>query len=399
MNTIQRMHANRTPVLLAHPFRAFFLLTALYAAVLMLAWVGFVSGGLPLPLAVNPFQWHSHELLFGMVSSAIAGFLLTAMCNWTGAPPLQGSGLLMLVLLWLAGRVAMWCSGWFPLWFVSVIDLAFLPALAIYVAKVLLQHGNHRNLLLVVMLVLLAMANLLMHLGFHGIWVSAGRMGEVMALNLICVVMVVIGGRVTPLFSANWLRVHGHSPEKVMRSSKLDLAAFLSALLMVPADMLTAYPAVAGSVALAACIINGWRLYGWHGWLAREEPLLWMLHLSMAWIPLALLLKAFAAWSVLAPSLWVHAMGAGAMGSLILAVMTRVALGHTGRTMQLPRFGVWIYIAILIAGVARIVATGMPGAFYHALMLSGAAWIAAFSLFLVLYWPILSQPRADGRPG
>lgn len=391
--------ANHVPVLLAFAFRPFFLLTALYAASLVAAWIAFLFGGLPLPLGVNPIQWHAHELLFGMVPAAIAGFLLTAMCNWTGASPLKGNGLLALILLWTAGRAAMWLSGWLPLWLVATIDLAFLPAMAAYVARVLLRHGNYRNLVLVALLGLLAGANLSMHLGFSGLWPSGGRLGEILALDLIAVIMVVVGGRITPAFTANWLGMRGKDPALVRRSEALDRAAFWSTVAMVPVDLVMSFPVPASLIALFAALVNGWRLLAWRGWKASAEPLIWILHLALAWIVVALLLKAMTPWLALSPSVWMHAMGAGAGGTLILGVMTRVAMGHTGRSMRLPHMAIWIYVAIIAAGLVRVIAAFVPQLVYPALTVSAAAWVVAFLLFVLIYGPILSRPRADGRPG
>lgn len=387
------------PVLLAYPFRPFFLLTGIYAALLVLAWIAFLLAGLPLPLGVNAAQWHAHEMLFGVVPAAIAGFLLTAMCNWTGAPPLQGRGLLALLLLWLAGRVALWTSGLLPLWLVALIDLSFLPALGAYAARVLRRYGNTRNLVLVGLLSLLAVSNLLMHLGFIGVWVQAARLGEVLALDLIAVIMIVIGGRITPAFTANWLRMQGRDPGVVRRSEQLDRYALLSALLMVPADLVPGLPALGAAAALSAGLVNGWRLWRWRGWHAAAEPLLWILHLGLAWVVLGLLLKAATPWLGLNPSAWMHALGTGAIGTLVLGVMTRVAMGHTGRALRLPRGAIVIYLAILLAGLARL-ATALNLTDYRlALSVAALGWVVAFGLFAIMYWPILSRPRADGRPG
>lgn len=391
--------ANETPVLLAYPFRPFFLLTGLYGGLLVAAWVAFLFAGLPLPLGVNPAQWHAHELLFGMVPAAIAGFLLTAMCNWTGASPLRGGGLLALVLLWTAGRVAMWTSGYLPLWLVAAVDLAFLPALALYAGRVLIRHGNRRNLVLTAMLGVLALSNLAMHLGFGGVWPAGARVGEVLAMDLIAVIMIVIGGRITPAFTANWLRMSGRNPDVVRRSDSMDAWAMRSALLMVPADLLLGAPWLGAAVALIAAVINGWRLLRWRGWHAAAEPLLWILHVGLAWVVLALFIKAATPVFGLNPSVWLHAMGAGAMGTLILGVMTRVAMGHTGRPLRLPRGGLTIYAAVLLAALVRLGAALNVVDYRLAVSVAAVGWVAAFALFVVLYWPVLSRPRPDGRPG
>ncbi len=388
-----------TPTLLAFPFRPFFLLAALYGAALVAAWLAFLFAGLPLPLGVNPAQWHGHEMLFGFVPAAIAGFLLTAMCNWTGAPPLAGRPLAALILLWLAGRLALWGSGLLPPWLVALADLSFLPVLAAYVGKVLMRHGNHRNLVLVGMLSLLTLANVFMHVGFAGIWPAGAAVGEVLALDLIAVIIVVIGGRITPAFTANWLRLRGGSPELVRRSERLDAWAMRLTLLMVPADLAFGWPWLGALAAAAAALVNAWRLWQWRGWRAAAEPLLWILHLGMAWIVLALSLKAATPLLGLSPAAWMHALGAGAMGTLIFGVMTRVSLGHTGRPLRLPRGARLIYWSVLLAGVARLATAFGLGDYRGGLLVSAAAWVLACVAFLALYWPILSGPRADGRPG
>jgi len=390
---------NDTPVLLAFPFRPFFLLTGLYGAALVAAWVAFLFAGLALPLGVNPAQWHGHEMLFGFVTAAIAGFLLTAMCNWTGAPPLKGKGLAALALLWLAGRVVMWASGVLPLWLVAAVDLSFLPALAVYAGRVLVRYQNHRNLVLIGMLGMLTLANALTHLGFSGIWRAGAGVGEVLALDLIAAIMVVVGGRITPAFTANWLRFRGGSPEVVRRSDALDAWALRLTLLMVPADLLLGWPVVGAVVALLAGVANGWRVWQWRGWHAAAEPLLWILHLGMAWIVVALLLKAATPLLGLNPAAWMHALGAGAMGTLILGVMTRVSLGHTGRPLTLPKGASLIYAFVLLAGLVRLAAALDLADYRISLTISALGWVLAFAIFLVLYWPILSRPRADGRPG
>lgn len=388
------------PMLLAYPFRPFFLLTGVYGALIVAAWVAYLFLSLPLPVGVNPGQWHGHEMLFGMVPAAIAGFLLTAMSNWTGAPPLQNHRLLGLLLVWLAGRLAMWLSGYLPAGLVAVLDLAFLPLLAGYAASVLWRYGSRHNLILVVMLVLLSLANLAMHLDFAGLVPGLGRLGEIMALDLVTLIMVVIGGRIIPAFTANWLRLQGRDSRAVRPAPSLDLGALIATALMIPADLITGYPAIGGIVALTAALLNGMRLSRWAGWRTLDEPLLWILHIGYLWIVAALLIKGLVPFvDGLAETVWFHALGTGAIGTLILGVMTRVAMGHTGRPLRLPRYAISIYIGVLVAGIARLLAaTGMAD-YQLGITVSAVAWAAAFILFVLIYWPILSRPRADGRPG
>jgi uncharacterized protein involved in response to NO len=385
--------------ILAFPFRPFFLLTGLYAVAVVVAWMSYLFGGTPLPLGWSPLHWHSHEMLFGLTSAAIAGFILTAICNWTGAAPLHGSGLLALVLLWLAGRVTMWTASWLPVGVVAVVDMLFLPWVAIYVLRVLLRHGNKRNLVLVAILALLSLANLMMHIGFvagQTLWL---KLGELMAFNLITLMIIVIGGRIIPAFTGNWLRSQGGPVEAVKSSDGLERTTLIVTALLIPADFLTASPALAGGIALLAAAVNALRLWRWSGWLTVQEPLLWILHIGYAWIVLALLFKGLAAFELIAPSVWQHALGLGGMTTLILGVMTRVAMGHTGRTLALPRFGIVIYLAITLAAISRVL-TAFEWLNHNAgLILAASGWVLAFCLFTLIYWPVLTRPRIDGRPG
>lgn len=388
-----------TPIpLLAYPFRPFFLLVGAYGALVVLAWVAHLLAGLPLPLGWTAVYWHSHEMLFGLVSAAIAGFLLTAMCNWTGAAPLQGHALLALILLWLAGRLVMWTGAWLPAGFVALIDLLFLPVLGLYVLQVLLRHRNRRNLILAAILLLLTLANGMMHLGMwqqDPAWI---RQGENLAFNLITLLMVVIAGRITPAFSGNWLRAQGQAVH-IRSVPVLERAVLIVTALLVVADGFTVAPAVAGIVALLAAALNGLRLLLWQGWRTIREPLLWILHLAYLWIVVALLLKGLAGFGLIAPSLWQHTLGVGGIGTLILGVMTRVGLGHTGRPLRLPPLAVWLYGLLLVAVCSRLLAALQWIDFRLGIQLAALAWMLTYGGFSLLYWPILSRPRADGRPG
>ncbi|HVK98937.1 MAG TPA: NnrS family protein [Dongiaceae bacterium] len=388
------------PVLLRYAFRPFFLLTGLYAVLSVAAWAGFLLAEWPLPLGVSPVQWHSHEMLYGLVPAAIAGFLLTAMTNWTQARPLQGTGLLLLILLWVAGRVVMWFAGWLPAWLVAAVDFVFLPVLGIYVASILIRHRNHRNLILIVVLALLAAGNLLMHLGFTTHNDTLLKLGQLLGFDVIAVLMLVIGGRIIPAFSANWLRAKGGNPDWVKRSDLLDRLAIASVILLLPLDGFGASAQLTGSAALFAGLVNLVRLVRWAGWRVAAEPLLWILHLAYAFIVLAFLLRGASAFSNLIPATaWEHLLGVGGIGTLILAVMTRVAMGHTGRPLVLRPMGVWIYVAILLATLLRTTVALQLMDFRVGVMLAALCWVLAFGLFVILYFPILSSPRADGRPG
>lgn len=385
--------------LLAHPFRPFFLLVGVYGVLIVLAWMAFLFGGLPLPLGWSPLHWHSHEMIYGLVPAAIAGFLLTAMTNWTGAPPLNNKGLLALVLLWIAGRAVFWFAGSLPTLLVSAVDLAFLPVLALYAGTILVRYKNRRNLVLIAVLTALAVGNLLMHLGFGLGKTPLLKLGQHLGMNIVVLIMVVIAGRITPAFTANWMRIHGGNSEWVRRTPWVSYLALGSVVLLALTDMWAPAPVI-GAIALLAGLSNGVRLFLWSGWRAAREPLLWILHLGYLWIVIGLLLRSAAAFNLgVVDTLWQHALGVGAMGTLILGVMTRVAMGHTGRPLGLKPFGIVIYAAITLAVIVRLLVAAQMMHYSIGINLSALSWILAFALFVVLYWPILSTPRADGRPG
>ncbi|RAU19636.1 NnrS family protein [Nitrincola tibetensis] len=393
------LQSNLSP-LLGYAFRPFFLLTAFYACLSVMGWMGFLFAGWPIESKWLPFYWHSHEMIYGTVTAAIAGFLLTAVTNWTGAPPLRGWGLLGMILLWVSGRIAIWFSFSVPSVWVAIIDLAFLPVLATYLAVILLRYNNRKNLVLVLILALLFTGNLLMHLGVIRESSLLLHKGEHLGFNLIVLLMALISGRITPAFSANWLRSHGQDPDQVIRSVWIDRIALGSIALLIPLDMLAVPNEVSHWVILIAAIANTTRLLLWKGWRVRKEPLLWILHLGYFWIALGLCVRwGLLHQNTLPSSLWIHTLGVGAMGTLLLGVMTRVAMGHTGRPLKLVRFGLWIYLLIFLSTILRLGVASGSVHYSGGMLFAAFSWVLAFGLFFVLYWNILSRPRADGRPG
>lgn len=382
------------------PFRPFFVATAAYAIIALLGWLAQLMSPLQPAGLFDPMRWHAHEMLFGMVSAAIAGFLLTAMATWTGTRLLSGRALMGLFTLWLAGRLAMWTSGWLPGWLVSVADLAFLAVVAIYAGRVIWQAGSHRNLIVVAVVSALWLCNLIFHLGWlldQTLWVQRS---ELAAIALIVLLMVIVGGRITPAFTRNWLRRHQQDGGTVCSWAWLEWTGLLSLVALAILALSGAPATWLGMAAGLAAAVQLLRLLLWSGWQTWPDPLMWILHLAYAWIPLGLGLMA---WSLLGPGLpttaWLHALGSGAMATLILAVMTRVALGHTGRALQLPRAAVWIYGAILIAALLRLMTALGALPWSQGLALSALAWVAAFGLYLLIYLPILTLARVDGKAG
>lgn len=378
--------------LFAYPFRIFFLSAALVAVLAIPAWLLALHGIAQPPLALAPLHWHQHEMLFGFLQAAIAGFLLTAVCNWTGTERLHGAPLAALWGLWLAGRILMAAGVAAPGWLVHVVDLAFLPAVMADAAWRIIRARQWRQLVVIVVLGALW----LMEVGFHA---RPGPLFGGGALIMAMTLMLVIGGRITPAFSGNWLRLQGGDPSQVRIVPLLERLTLGAMAITLLAHLLEAPATLRAAAALAAAGLATVRLVLWRGWRVRREPLLWILHLALAWIPVALLLLAAAAAGWVAPTAWLHAGGTGAMGALILGVMSRVALGHTGRPLRLPPGMTTAFVLVLAAGVVRVGAALGALPWRAGVDLAAALWVLAYLMFLARYAAILASPRADGKPG
>jgi len=378
--------------LFAYPFRIFFLSTAVLAVSVVPAWLLVLLGGFSPPLALPFLQWHQHEMLFAFVEAAIAGFLLTAVCVWTNTDRLHGLPLAGLWAVWLAGRAMLLLGAGLPAVLVHGVDLAFLPLVALDAGRRIVAAKQYRQLVL-----LGALAALwLMDLGFHLTRAPSFPRGAMIAAAAL---MLVVGGRITPAFSSNWLRGSGGDAAAIRVLPQLETATIAVTLLLLPLVAFEAPAVFTAPVAVAAAAASAIRLYLWRGWLVRSEPLLWILHLALAWIPLALVLLAAAAVGAVAPTAWVHAAGAGAAGSLVLGVMSRVALGHTGRPLRLPEGMTLAFVAVLAAGASRVATALAWLPWRNGLVLSAVLWVLAYGTFLLRYARILASPRVDGRAG
>lgn len=376
----------------SYPFRIFFLSAAVMALLLVPLWLWFLSGDSGWMPALPGMHWHQHEMLAGFLNAAIAGFLLTAVCAWTGTRPVAGATLAGLWIVWLAGRVALMWPGdmWWP---ALVIDLAFLPAVALLVAIRVLPLRQWRQLPLLGVIALLWMADLAFHLDGDSNWLRV-------IVVLAAVLILVVGGRITPVFSRNWLQGQGGDGGAIRSTNSMDTAVLVTALALVAAQANPALPgAVTGAVALIAALAAALRLWMWRGWLVRREPLLLVLHIGGLWVVAGFLLRALAAWDIVADSAWLHALGAGAAGTMILGVMARVALGHTGRPLTLPAGMATAFWLIFTAATVRV-ATALNWLDWTlGLYLSAALWCAAFALFCWRYLSVLLGPRIDGKEG
>lgn len=385
-------------VLFSFPFRIFFLLAATYAAVLIPVWLCILFLGRPDIAPIPIVIWHAHEVVYGVVAAAIAGFMLTAICTWTGCQPLTGYRLGAFVLVWLLGRLVMLFPGFLPLVWVALVDLLFLSMLLVYVSVILVRSRNWRNLPMSVLLLLLLLANLQIQWGIVYTDIVTVNAGKTLSLIILMLMLAFIGGRIIPAFTGNWLARTGVDKAIVKSNKFLDITCILLIVIIIPVELFSVATPFKAFVPIVASFFLLIRLLGWKGWLCRKEPLLWVLHVAYLWLVLAIFFKGLSHLSTaITASVWVHMLGLGAIGTMILGVMTRVALGHTGRQLSLPRWSVASYYLISLAAFCRL----LYGLGIHTdsmvLTATGLAWSAAFIVFLFTYWPILTGKRVDNQ--
>ncbi|AVP59074.1 short-chain dehydrogenase [Pulveribacter suum] len=373
-------------------FRPFYLGSALLACVSVPLWVLVFLGHLQLNLAIPPMLWHAHEMLFGFAAAVIVGFLLTAVKAWTGLPTPRGATLGALALLWLAARLAAFVAP-YPVY--AALDMLLLPAVAVSLLRVLIQAKNRRNIPLISLLVLMALANGLFHLSALGL-VQLPVLAPLHAeLALVLMVITVITGRVLPMFTKN---VTPGLVINVPRKFELALLAVTAAALVLWVCAAPTLLVAAGAVAAAA--LHAVRLALWKPWVTLRRPILWILHASYAWMPVgfALLAAAQAGW--LPESLAVHALAVGVVGGLIVGMVTRTARGHTGRPLQASRGEVAAYAFVMLATVLRVLVPAVQPQWYAgALHAAACLWALAFAIYLFIYTPWLTRTRLDGKDG
>ena len=387
----------RLPPVLRGGFRPFFFAAACWALVVTALWVCALAGRLELPTYMDSLAWHRHEMLFGFLGSAIAGFLLTAIPNWTGRLPVAGSRLALLFALWLSARLALLFSAHTGAMAAVVLDVGFPVVLALVAAREILAARN-RNVPIVIVLGLLAIANSVDHAEALGFDVSPG-LGWRAGFGLVLMLVSLIGGRIIPSFTRNWLAKQGVTKGLPGQPGRFDMAT-----LAVSAAALAGWVAVpdakiVGALLIAAGGLHAIRLARWSGMKTRRDPLVFILHISYAWLPLGLLLLGASAfvWCIPASSA-LHALSAGAMSSMTLAVMTRATLGHTGRSLVADRATQFIYLLVTLGAVLRVAAPLLPFDYLRSIAAAGTMWGAAFLLFAVAYGSKLLGPRPDGRP-
>jgi uncharacterized protein involved in response to NO len=381
--------------LFALGFRAFFVLAGLSALLLIVLWNAIYNGKLSAANYFGNVNWHAHEMLLGYSAAVIAGFLLTAVKNWTGRTTLTGDQLATLCLIWLYGRIAPFYAGLLPDGVIAAIDFAFLPVLAYQIAKPILATRQYRNLIFIGILLIMTLANGLIHAGILTSTPYLTWMGLQAAVATIVLLILVIAGRVFPFFTERGLPGVRVSSNPLYEYGAIGSAVLTYGLLLtgVSGTLL----ALASSLAV---LFNSARIWGWYVQRVWYVPLLWVLYAGYGWIILGFGLTALSAYGLVLPSLSLHAFTVGGIGVLTLGMMARVSLGHTGRALRVSNAMAIAFILLNIAALSRVLLPiALPNWYGTLVYLSMLFWLAAFALFIYVYSPMLTTARIDGQTG
>ena len=391
---VPRYPTRENSVFLDAGFRPFFLGAGIFAVLSMILWILIQSGLISLPISQPPMNWHAHEMLFGYASAALAGFLLTAIPSWTGRLPVSGRWLLNLFMLWIAGRVMMaFGSGLAPVTS-ALIDGVFLPVLLVVVSREIVLGKCWRNLPVCAAVALLVIANGASHLEVFLDKVP-DEMGVRLGLSVYICLIVLIGGRIVPNFTNNWFRTMS-APCRAEPSSFFDLVIILLTAAALGFWIVSPESRTTGLLLANAAIGNALRFIRWNGYNAGAEPLVWILHVGYAWVPLGLLFLGVSNLDPAVPvSAGVHALTVGAIGTMTVAVMTRATLGHSGHVLQADGATFCIYAILVLAAVARVAAAFPIDHQTEMLYLSGMQWCVGFLLFCVRYGVIILGGAMD----
>lgn len=381
--------------LFALGFRAFFALAGLAALILIVFWNAMFNGTLTAEHYFSNTYWHAHEMLLGYAVAVIAGFLLTAVKNWTGKPTLIGDPLAGLCLLWLYGRILPFYAGVLPDALIALADFSFLPVLAYQVSKPIIEAKQYRNLFFIGLLLLLALGNGLIHLEMLGLQDNTAATGIQLTVATIIILILVIAGRVFPFFTER-----GIPGTLILKNPLLDSLSVASAVIVFALQLFGISGTLLALAAGVAVAVNAARLAGWYVQRILYVPLLWVLYSGYGWIILGFMLTVLSAYSVVQPSLALHAFTLGGIGVLTLGMMARVSLGHTGRAMKASNAIAIAFALINLAALFRVLLPiAMPDWYENLIYVSTLLWLAAFSLFVFVYAPILSRARIDGQEG
>lgn len=381
--------------LFAMGFRVFFLLAGLSALILMTLWNAMYHGQIHFNNYYPANIWHAHEMLLGFTSAVIAGFLLTAVKNWTGVQTVNSEQLAMLCLLWLYGRITPFYANLLPNGLIALVDLIFLPMLIFFIAKPILKTGNFKNLLFVGLLFLMILANVFIHLQILDIYPATAQTAINLLISTLIMLILATIGRLLPFFTER-----GLSGVICIRNDILDMSAIVTSLVALILFSIDGNGWILALIAIAAMICNLLRISGWYDRRIWFVPLLWILYLGYAWIILGFALMSLAAMAWIPQVLVVHAFTLGGIGVLTLGMMARVSLGHTGRALKVSNVVAISFLLINLAAIFRVLIPAILPAWYSSfLLISSYSWLAAFSLFLFKFLPIVCMAKADNQPG
>lgn len=380
----------------AHPFfrggfRPFFFGGPAWALIALTIWLLSLTGVITIPAAMGALAWHRHEMLFGFVGAVIAGFLLTAIPNWTGRLPIAGWPLAGLFGLWFAARLALLFSSFSGLWLSAILDVGFFLTLGLLAAREVLS-ANNRNAPVVGMVLLFAVANAFDYLASAGI-IRSSDLGWQMAIAIVVLLISLIGGRIIPSFTRNWMVKRDRRDNLPTQPGKFDRAVIGTTAIALLAWLSGPAEAPTGMLVLLAAVLQAVRLARWSGIRTLADPLVFILHVGYAWLPIGLTLLGLSLMSYVPRSAAVHALTAGAMATTILAVMTRASLGHTARELKANTATITLYVLVTVGAVLRISASLALIDYRVGIDVAGSAWGAALLLFLVEYAPVVWKPR------
>jgi len=380
----------------AHPFfrggfRPFFFAGAAWAVIALAVWIGSLHGAVSIPVAFDPLAWHRHEMLFGFVGAVIAGFVLTAVPNWTGRLPIAGWPLAGLLGLWVAARLAVFFSSAVTLWLAALLDVGFVLTLGLLAAREVLE-ANNRNTPVVGMVLLFGVADGLDYLANTGVLPSPD-FGWEMALALVVLLISLVGGRIIPSFTRNWMTKQGMKTDLPTQPGRFDALVVAATAVALLAWLLGPEETPIGAMLIAAAAVQAARWQQWQGWRTFADPLVLILHVGYLWLPVGLALLGLSLMHIVPRSAAIHALTAGAMATMILAVMTRASLGHTARQLKAGPLTMALYALVTVGAALRVSASLKLLDYTMGIEIAGAAWGAAFLLFLMGYAQVLWSPR------
>lgn len=385
----------QTRPLFALGFRPFYSVAGVFAVIAIVYWLLAYRGSVPPGNYLNGVFWHGHEMVYGFAIAVMSGFLLTAVRNWTGRATPTGVALALLALLWVAARILV-VTG--PAILAAIVDVLFIPALMLAIAVPIFKSRNRRNYKIVVLLGLLTITHVVYHLAFLGSFPSwLNHTAVIVAIELITILYALVAGRVIPAFTKNAM------PESdPTHATWVEVLAFASLIFIASATVASDWVVVPAMLSttlfVVAAVAHLFRLALWQPQATLANPLLWMMPVSYTWLPAALLLRALA--PTIGDAAWIHALTTGAISGLMMAMMMRSTLGHTGRPLEASRLDINAFFVLQLAAIVRVMATFVsPDTHGKLVVVSGLLWALAFAAFLLRYLPMLARPRIDGRPG